>query len=65
VGGTAGVTDCMQRKDGASENGCPSCVDIDVVNARELWEGEHGIARELLNVGSLSARRRGTVVHRD
>ena len=42
----------MPGKDGGYESGCPSRVTI---NTREIWKVEHGNARELLNVGSLSS----------
>jgi len=44
--------DCVREKDSGDENGCPSRV---VINTREVWKVEHGNARELLNVGSLSS----------
>lgn len=59
----------MRRKDGVSGNGYSSRVVINTVNAREVWKGEDGNGRELLNVGSLSSingavMRRGTVVQK-
>ena len=42
----------MQGKDGGYESGCPSRV---IINTRGVWKVEHGNARELPNVGSLSS----------
>jgi len=42
----------LRAREGCYESGCPSRV---VINTREVWKVEHGNARELLNVGSLSS----------
>ena len=42
----------LRAGEGCYESECPSRV---VINTREVWKVEHGNARELLNVGSLSS----------
>jgi hypothetical protein len=61
VAGTAEVTVCVRGKDGADENGCPSRVVINII--KELWKGEQGTSGFCFP--SVTARRRGTVLHGD